>query len=91
MMGMTGNSVDDVTHLTLSPATEMLTDARRFLAAEPGAVRSTLRRVIEEEAVHCQDDFILRRTNWATTEADLALVRNRMAQLTDLPAAMPRF
>jgi glycerol-3-phosphate dehydrogenase len=90
MMRMTGKDADEVSRLALSPATALLTDARRFLEADTEAVKSALQRVIEEEAVHCHDDLILRRTNWATTEADLERVRARVAQLADLPAGMPR-
>jgi glycerol-3-phosphate dehydrogenase len=89
MMGLNGIDADGVSPLPLSPATGILTDARQFLDAEPGFAGSTLRRVIEEEAVHCQDDLILRRTNWATTEVDLGLVRARTAQLANLPLRMP--
>jgi len=46
--------------------------------------------VIEEESVQCEDDLVLRRTNWATTEADLERVRARVAQLANLPASTPR-
>jgi glycerol-3-phosphate dehydrogenase len=86
---MAARPIDPMSPLPLSTATGLLTDAKRFLEAEPESVRSTLRRVIEEEAVHCQEDLTLRRTNWATTETDLGLVRARIAQLTNLPAAMP--
>jgi glycerol-3-phosphate dehydrogenase len=90
MMRMTGMGADEVSRLALSPATAVLTDAQRFLEADAEAVKSALQQVIEEEAVHCQDDLILRRTNWATTEADLERVRARVAQLANLPAGMPR-
>jgi len=79
-----------VSDLPLSPATAVLTDGRRFLEADAGAVEAALRRVIEEESVQCEDDLVLRRTNWATTEADLERVRARVAQLANLPASMPR-
>ena len=90
MMGVTDMAPEDVSDLPLSPATAVLTDGRRFLEADAGAVESALRRVIEEESVQCEDDLVLRRTNWATTEADLERVRARVAQLANLPASMPR-
>jgi len=89
-MRMAGMDADEVSRPALSPATAFLTDAQRFLEADAEAVKSALQQVIEEEAVHCQDDLILRRTNWATTEADLEPVRARVAQLANLPAGMPR-
>ena len=88
MIGMGGVGADDVSQLPLSLATELLISARKFLEADPKIAQSALQRVIEEEAVHCQEDLTLRRTNWATTEADLGLVRSRIAQLTNLPAAL---
>jgi glycerol-3-phosphate dehydrogenase len=88
MMGMKSVDADDALQLPLSSATELLICARKFLEADSGVSQSALRRVIEEESVHCQDDLVLRRTNWATTEVDLGLVRARMTQLVDLPAAM---
>ena len=90
MLGMIGMGADDVSHLPLSPATALLTDARLFLEMDAGVVQSMLRRVIEEESVQCLDDLVLRRTNWATTEADLDRVRSRVAQLANLPAAVPK-
>ena len=41
--------------------------------------------VIDEESVHSMDDLLLRRTNWATTDADLSRLRERLAGLIDMP------
>jgi len=90
MIGVAGMDRDDASHLPLSPATVLLTDARRFLEEDAGAAESALRRTIEEESVQCQDDLVLRRTNWATTEADLDRVRARVAKFANLPVATPR-
>jgi glycerol-3-phosphate dehydrogenase len=90
MIGQTCGNPALAVNLPLSPATAILTDARRFLESDGEAAVDSLRRVIAEEAVQCQDDLVLRRTNWATTEADLERVRARVAQLVNLPAGMPR-
>ena len=89
MMGVTGVDTADASILPLSPATAILTDARRFLESDAEAARACLRRVIEEESVQFEDDLVLRRANWASTEADLDRVRARTAQLVGLRSPMP--
>ncbi len=89
MMGVAGVGTAELSPLPLSAATGILTNARNFLAAEPESIRSALQQVIDEEAVHCQEDLMLRRTNWAVTEADLGPVKARITQLSNLPPATP--
>jgi glycerol-3-phosphate dehydrogenase len=89
MMGIDRNPHSIATEPALSPATPLLTDARRFLETDTEAASAALQRVVEEEAVRCLDDLVLRRTNWATTEASLDAVRARVAQLVNLAAAAP--
>jgi glycerol-3-phosphate dehydrogenase len=89
LMGIDRKPHSIATEPALSPVTPLLTDARRFLETDTEAASAALQRVVEEEAVRCLDDLVLRRTNWATTEASLDAVRARVAQLVNLAAAAP--
>jgi glycerol-3-phosphate dehydrogenase len=88
MMSVGRDRVPDRSELSLSPASDLLTDARNLWTWEPAAIRSALRQVIEDEAVQCVDDLVLRRTNWAATEADLERVRERVVRLVG-PEQLP--
>lgn len=78
--------VAEVCELPLSPATALLTDARAMLAAAPDECAAMLRQVAAEESVRCPDDLLLRRTNWAATEPDLAPLRARVAAALSQPS-----
>lgn len=88
LVGLPGRAAGEVTELPLSPATDLLTSARAFLDADDAVAQSKLRQVVAEEAVHCVDDLVLRRTNWAMTEPDIEPARARVARLTQLPSGM---
>ncbi len=87
LMGHPGSPVTGATELPLSPATALLTDAAAAQAADPGQLASMLRQVVAEESVQCLDDLLLRRTNWAATEPDLAPLRARVAAALSPPGA----
>ncbi|MDP9198266.1 MAG: hypothetical protein M3O07_03510, partial [Pseudomonadota bacterium] len=89
LIGIDSKPHSSATQPVLSPATSLLTDARRFLETEAETASVALQRVIDEEAVRCVDDLVLRRTNWATTEANLDAVRARVAQLVNLAVVAP--
>ena len=74
-MGVSGDLVEDRSYLSLSPASGLLTDACNLWTWDPASLRSVMGQVIEDEAVQCVDDLVLRRTNRATTEADPDRVR----------------
>jgi glycerol-3-phosphate dehydrogenase len=81
MIGVADAPAGEVSEMELSPATALLTDARVLSKMDRAAADAALRRVVDEEAVCLMDDLVLRRTNWATTEADLARVRERISWL----------
>lgn len=62
-----------------------LTDARLLWDQDEAILRSVLRQTVEAESVQCLDDLVLRRCNWAVTQADLGLVRARAKALVNLP------
>jgi glycerol-3-phosphate dehydrogenase len=86
MMGFDRSSSDDDVALPLASATPALTDAAAFLRLDDGSARPLLQEVIAEECALQVDDVVLRRASWATTETDLARLRERVARLTALPA-----
>lgn len=63
-LGFAAPAVDNQP-LPLAPATPLLTDGGRGLAAGGDEVTGTLLRVAEEECAHSVEDIVLRRTNWA--------------------------
>jgi glycerol-3-phosphate dehydrogenase len=67
--------------LTLSPATDLLTDARQLWTLDPAESSRLLRSVIDGESVHELDDLVFRRSNWAASTGDLLPIRERAAQL----------
>ena len=83
MMGAGDKFGDEASELSLSPATNVLTDARTLWDADASTVGAALKRVIEEEAVQSLDDLVVRRSNWATTETDLDRVRERVELLAN--------
>lgn len=90
LIGATGNTANEVVELPLSPATGLVTDAANLWTQDDESVGVALRRVVQEEAVQSLDDLVLRRTNWATTEADLERARQRVMQFVKLPAVVIR-
>jgi glycerol-3-phosphate dehydrogenase len=62
-------------------ATNLLIDARQLWANGTGAIRQALYDTVREEAVQSAEDLIFGRTNWATTEPDLDLIRTRLAAI----------
>jgi hypothetical protein len=54
---------------------------------DDAALGAVLGRSVKDESVHCLDDLVLRRGNWAVAETDLERVRARVAGVVDLPAA----
>lgn len=77
-----------VAELPLSSATALLMDVRRLWANDGPALAAELRCVVAEESVHCLDDLILRRGNWALEVPELERLRGRVAPLLNLPAAV---
>jgi len=75
-----------VADIELSSSTPLLIDSRRLCFDDEGSLHSALKKVVDEESVHSMDDLVLRRTNWATTDADLGQLRERLAALIDLPS-----
>jgi glycerol-3-phosphate dehydrogenase len=67
--------------------TPLLLDATRLWGDGADGLRAALRETIETEAVGSLDDLIFGRTNWGVTEADLAGLRRRLAEL--LPELAP--
>ena len=90
MIGADTDPANEVAELPLSPATAMLTDAGLLSAGNRDSVDQALQRVVADEAVQCTEDFVLRRTNWATTELDLEGVLERLAGRLSCTEAMPR-
>jgi glycerol-3-phosphate dehydrogenase len=90
MIGATGDTANEVVELPLSAATPLVTDAANLWTQDDESVGLALRRVVQEEAVQSLDDLVLRRTNWATTEADLDRARQRVMQFVKLPAMVLR-
>lgn len=80
---------DDDPELPISSATELLIDAQRLWTEDAARVREGLMRTVREEAVHSLEDLILRRTNWAITEADLDRVTQRVAELVGTEINVP--
>jgi glycerol-3-phosphate dehydrogenase len=68
-------------NLPTSTATPLVTDATRFLQADPAEARDALLTVMREEAVLSIDDLVQRRTNWATSDENLDEIRGRVVQL----------
>jgi glycerol-3-phosphate dehydrogenase len=86
MMGIDRSSSDNDVALPLAAATPALIDAARFVALDDDSARNLLQDIVAEEQVLHVDDLVLRRTSWATTETDLAPLRERVARLTALSA-----
>ena len=84
MMGVGGDPDEDREELSLSSASDLLTDVRNLWTWDSAVTRAALLQVIEDEAVDRLDDLILRRTNWATTDTDLDPARERVARLVGL-------
>lgn len=74
--------------LPLSPATPELVDGGRFLALDEQSARACVRRVASEECVHFVDDFVRRRTGWATQRPDLGPLC-RAVEAAGLPMNVP--
>lgn len=90
LIGATGDTANEVVELPLSAATPLVTDAANLWTHDDESVGVALRHVVQEEAVQSLDDLVLRRTNWATTEADLEAARQRVVQFVKLPAVVLR-
>ena len=59
--------------------------ATEFWTMDDATLGADLKRVVHEESVHCLDDLVLRRSNWALSELDLDRLRDRVARYVDLP------
>lgn len=70
----------------LSPATDLLLDGARVAAMDPVKAVNMIREVAASEAVHCAEDFCLRRTNWIFSAADYASLETLVAQALAAPA-----
>jgi glycerol-3-phosphate dehydrogenase len=75
--------------ISTSPATGLLTDSHVARRMEKASLSSYLSRVVEEESVHCLDDLILRRTNWAVAQPDCCDLRTLAGRLLELPDRLP--
>jgi glycerol-3-phosphate dehydrogenase len=64
---------------------DFMLDARELWSQDAAALGAMLHRTVETESVQCLDDLILRRCNWAVTEADLVPVSARVKSLVNLP------
>jgi hypothetical protein len=53
---------------------------------DDAALGAVLGRSVKDESVHCLDDLVLRRGNWAVAETDLERLRERVSRVVDLPA-----
>jgi glycerol-3-phosphate dehydrogenase len=80
MSGLSPRAAPDP-ELPTSSATSLLIDATRFLAADAKDAREALLQTIREECVQSVDDLVQRRSNWATGDEDLELLRRRVGQL----------
>jgi glycerol-3-phosphate dehydrogenase len=85
MIGIAAQPRSDPDPLPLSGVTDWLIDADRIHRATADEVAATMRRVVAEESVHCLDDLVLRRTNWAVTGAPLDTLRSKVAGTFELP------
>ena len=74
-----------VSELPLSPQTDLLTDARHLWGVDDVTLAAELRQVVAEESVHCLDDLILRRSNWAMDVPEMERLRRRVAPFLALP------
>jgi glycerol-3-phosphate dehydrogenase len=70
----------------LAAATDLLLDGARVAALDPVKAVNMIREVAAAEAVHCAEDFCLRRTNWIFSAADYASLENLVAQALAAPA-----
>lgn len=66
----------------------VLTDARQVWSMDEMALGAALQRTARDESVHCLDDLVLRRSNWAATEPDLDRLRERASRILTFPAAV---
>jgi glycerol-3-phosphate dehydrogenase len=55
----------------ISPSTPVLIDAARVTQMDTAMAVNLIRQVAAEESVHDPEDFLLRRTNWTFTAADM--------------------
>ncbi len=86
-MGHAERRAEPISEMRLSRGTYILTDSRRLWTVDEATLGSILRRIVKEESVHCLDDLVLRRSNWAVAEPDLERLRERVARFVDLPGA----
>ncbi len=77
----TQKSAASIANWAVSPATDILTDARCLWSNRPEESRRLLMQTVHEEAIHSLDDLIMRRANWATTETDLSSLYDRASEL----------
>jgi glycerol-3-phosphate dehydrogenase len=86
-MGHAERRAEPIGELRLARGTDVLTDSRKLWTLDDAALGAVLGRSVKDESVHCLDDLVLRRGNWAVAETDLERVRARVAGIVDLPAA----
>jgi glycerol-3-phosphate dehydrogenase len=71
---------------TVASGTALLTDVSQLTSGDARTSAEGLRQCVREESVRCLDDLLLRRTNWATTTADLDDLGSRISTMIgDLP------
>jgi glycerol-3-phosphate dehydrogenase len=86
-MGHAERRAEPISEMRLTRGTDVLTDSRRLWTLDQAELGTFLRRIVKEESVHCLDDLVLRRSNWAVAETDLERLREKVAGVVQLPAA----